>query len=177
VSRIGIVRADAAWGAGHVAVGDRDQDRFRAMVAEPDANGCRRWLGALTAFGHGRFRVGSVILKAHRVAYALAHRTCPDDLVVRHMCHHPWCVAPEHLELGSVADNNRDAREAGRAVAPPVHRGTSHHSARVVRYQGRRATVSAHAVGAGLEPKTAYSRLARGWSVHRALSTPARSTP
>lgn len=172
-----IARNPAAWGSFHVGVSPRAEERFRSMVAEPDANGCRRWLGALTAFGHGRFRVDAHILKAHRVAYALAHRTCPADLVVRHMCHHPWCVEPEHLELGSVADNNRDAREAGRAVAPPVHRGASHHSARVVRYQGRRAPVAAHAERAGLTPKTVYSRLARGWSVHRALSTPARSTP
>jgi hypothetical protein len=35
--------------------------------------------------------------------------------VARHRCHNPPCINPEHLELGSQADNRQDDfdREAG----------------------------------------------------------------
>jgi hypothetical protein len=37
------------------------------------------------------------------------------DEVARHRCHNPLCINPEHLELGSQADNRQDDfdREAG----------------------------------------------------------------
>lgn len=34
------------------------------------------------------------------------------DLVVRHRCHNRLCINPDHLELGSRADNKRDDWEA-----------------------------------------------------------------
>lgn len=37
------------------------------------------------------------------------------DEVARHRCHNPLCINPDHLELGSQADNRQDDfdREAG----------------------------------------------------------------
>lgn len=54
---------------------------------------------------------------AHRVAYCEANGLLLSDitgLVVRHKCDNPPCVNPDHLELGTVADNNRDKIDRGR---------------------------------------------------------------
>lgn len=60
---------------------------------------------------------GSMVL-SHRVAYCL-HRDIPlseiKGMVIRHRCDTPLCVNPDHLEVGSHADNSRDMRERGRS--------------------------------------------------------------
>lgn len=58
--------------------------------------------------GEGRFGTGSYRTKAHRIMYLQIYGTIPDELVVRHKCKVKKCVNPEHLELGTVAENNLD---------------------------------------------------------------------
>jgi len=36
--------------------------------------------------------------------------------VVRHKCDNRACLNPEHLEIGTIADNNEDARTRGRTA-------------------------------------------------------------
>lgn len=52
---------------------------------------------------------------AHRYSYTLAHGPIPPGLVVRHLCHVQACVRPEHLALGTQADNIADKVAAGRS--------------------------------------------------------------
>lgn len=36
------------------------------------------------------------------------------NVVARHTCDNKWCIRPDHIIHGSVADNNRDRAERGR---------------------------------------------------------------
>lgn len=58
----------------------------------------------------------------HVYAYCLAQGISPLSLkgtgkVVRHKCDNPRCINPEHLELGTQADNIADKMQRGRHVS------------------------------------------------------------
>lgn len=73
--------------------------------------------------GYGRFKLNGRMQKAHRVSWKLYkgpilqgegyHGTC-----VCHRCDNPGCVNPEHLELGTHADNMDDMVDKGRQAKP-----------------------------------------------------------
>jgi len=55
---------------------------------------------------------------AHRWVWESVNGPIPDGMVVRHRCDNRLCYRLSHLELGTVADNNRDASERGHLGAP-----------------------------------------------------------
>ena len=50
---------------------------------------------------------------AHRWVWEMVHGPIKRGMVVRHRCDNRLCFRLSHLELGTVADNNRDASERG----------------------------------------------------------------
>lgn len=77
--------------------------------------GCWLWGGSLTSEGYGRIKIGKKQYGATRVCYLIyVSSFLPDDLVVRHKCDNPRCVNPEHLLIGTHADNMKDKSERGR---------------------------------------------------------------
>jgi transposase-like protein len=80
---------------------------FWKRVARGDE--CWIWTGGKSGkYGHLQYR-GQRLL-AHRFSWVLvAQEACPPDLVVRHKCDNPPCVRPDHLELGTIAQNVRDS--------------------------------------------------------------------
>lgn len=84
-------------------------------MPEPNS-GCHIWLGTLNYKGYGIFKLRNRQVRAHRVAYALAHGPVPRGMVVCHRCDMRWCVNPGHLFLGTVGDNNADMVAKGRQV-------------------------------------------------------------
>jgi hypothetical protein len=52
----------------------------------------------------------------HRMAWEMANgQTIPAGMVVMHACDHRPCINPEHLRLGTPAENTEDMRLKGRA--------------------------------------------------------------
>lgn len=96
-----------------------DLARFWSKVAKGD--GCWLWQASvLGRGGHGQFtvRVGGkqLHLYAHRVSWELTHGPIPEGQCVCHHCDVPLCVRPDHLFLGTQADNLNDARAKARLI-------------------------------------------------------------
>lgn len=89
--------------AGYPAVFDE------LYTPEPNT-GCWLWFGARNRNGYGVIHHGL----AHRFAFIRFVGAIPRGSIVRHKCDTPACVNPDHLELGTQADNLRDIVKRGR---------------------------------------------------------------
>jgi hypothetical protein len=90
-------------------------EKHRDKIAFGISTGCWLWAAAKTSTGYGNVRMGGGPRKAHREAYEAEHGAgSADGLVVRHKCDTRLCVNPDHLELGTQADNVRDRDERER---------------------------------------------------------------
>ncbi len=96
-----------------------DKDRFLSFIdRENNAAGCWKWIGNVQHHGYGTFAFKnagfkSKAIRAHRASYILFKGDIPQGMLVRHLCNNKLCVNPDHLELGTAADNSRDYKEAG----------------------------------------------------------------
>lgn len=70
---------------------------------------CKIWPGYKDKDGYGHVKIAGKPLRAHRVALEkkLGRKLLPGECAL-HSCHTPSCVNPDHLHVGSVADNNRE---------------------------------------------------------------------
>jgi hypothetical protein len=82
------------------------KQRFWAKVNK--TADCWLWTDKPKANGYGRLMVNGRAVSAHRYSWTLHYGAIPLGQVVRHRCDTPRCVRPEHLELGSQADNVAD---------------------------------------------------------------------
>lgn len=95
-------------------------ERFWLKVDRSNPDGCWLWIAAVDGKGYGllaektpgskRVRVH----KAHRYSWELVHGPIFGGLFVLHRCDTPECVNPDHLFLGTHADNMRDMVAKGR---------------------------------------------------------------
>lgn len=90
-------------------------ERFEAYVQR--GPGCWEWTSARNEPGYGVLRIGEGNKLAHRLSWELEHGPIPSGLIVLHRCDNPGCVRPDHLLLGTHADNNADMWAKGRGVA------------------------------------------------------------
>jgi len=92
--------------------------RFWNLVAKAGPTDCWPWTATKTGNGYGNFKAPWGHAPAHRIAYWLGTGEYPEKLLVRHKCDNPICCNPDHLELGTRADNYRDWWERGRHRKP-----------------------------------------------------------
>lgn len=113
----------------HLAIA-RKLERY--SMPEPNS-GCILWLRGCSPQGYGHIKIGPRTTRlAHRVAYHVAFGPIPSGLSVCHKCDVPSCINPNHLFLGTNADNVADKVAKGRATAV---RGAKHHKARLTKTQ------------------------------------------
>jgi hypothetical protein len=55
------------------------------------------------------------MVRIHRISYVIHHGPIPAGMVVRHKCDNPECSNPDHLELGTDAENVGDRIARGRS--------------------------------------------------------------
>lgn len=90
-------------------------EKHREKIAFAGSEKCWLWVAGRGSDGYGSVWMRGEMRKAHREAFEDKHGLGrADGLVVRHKCDVRLCVNPAHLELGTVADNNRDRDERGR---------------------------------------------------------------
>lgn len=110
---------------GMEAIPEVIQARFWAKVKKGE--GCWLWTASLRNKGYGAFayRLNRRVIqdRAHRFSWLLAFGPVPDGLFVLHRCDTPACVRPDHLFLGTNADNVRDMMAKGRHVVGGTHSG------------------------------------------------------
>jgi hypothetical protein len=89
----------------------QDLNKFMKKVSkQPD--GCWLWTGA-NNYKYGHFTLNNEIY-AHRSSFILHGNEIPKNMLVLHKCDVPLCVNPNHLFLGTHAENMQDKVNKGR---------------------------------------------------------------
>ena len=127
----------------------REIERFWDRVYPDPNTGCWLWLGAPKdkGRGYGTLRVEGRSVYAHRFSYELHRGPIPDGLGVLHRCDVHHCVTPDHLFLGTQADNNRDRDQKGRHAVGHKNGRAKLTWEKVREIRRRAGTVSAAALG------------------------------
>lgn len=66
--------------------------------------------------GYGAIKVNGKVQSAHRVSYEAFKGEIPDGLLILHACDNRKCINPDHLSVGTHAENMKDAYQKGRLI-------------------------------------------------------------
>ena len=94
--------------------------RIMAMVTVTD--GCWLWAAATDTSGYGNPKVNGKGIHAHRLTWQFFIGPIPHGILVLHKCDIRRCVRPDHLFLGTQADNMADMKRKNRGSHGEAHR-------------------------------------------------------
>lgn len=94
-------------------------DQIKAILiarstSQHDKTSCWEWLGCRKDDGYGMIMFSGKVVGTHRASWIVHNGVIPSGLCVLHKCDNPPCVNPDHLFLGTQADNVRDCSSKGR---------------------------------------------------------------
>ena len=94
------------------------EERFWCKVEIKGEDDCWNWQAGIRGkSGYGAFKYEGKTVNSHRMSWFLTYGKIPDNLCVCHKCDNRLCCNPKHFFLGTLADNNKDMKSKGRAVA------------------------------------------------------------
>jgi hypothetical protein len=138
------------------------RNAFYARISkQPD--GCWLWTGQFGG-GYGVYQLskttshdGKIVRRriyAHRFSWELHWGAIPEGLEVCHKCDVPKCVNPEHLFLGTHAENQADMAAKDRSPAGVRHANAKITDVDVVAIRNSRETLAVLADRYGLSQQT-----------------------
>lgn len=92
------------------------EERFWRFVDKQDALSCWQWMGSGKHDGRGQLKIGGRHWIASRYSWHIHRGEIPDGKNVLHKCDNPSCVNPDHLFLGTQADNAGDMLSKSRSA-------------------------------------------------------------
>lgn len=116
--------------------------------------GCILWLGRVNDMGYGRMSVNGKSEYVHRTSFALSRGEIPPESNVLHRCDVPTCINPEHLFIGSHADNVADKVAKGRQLRGSDISGSKLTEADVLAIRASALGVNETARQMGVSPMT-----------------------
>ncbi len=93
------------------------KERFFDKIQPEPNSGCWLWDASTTKAGYGQFTARAYSknpIYAHRFSYEIHKGKIPSGMHIDHLCNIRCCVNPDHLEVVSLAENNRRVAARGR---------------------------------------------------------------